>query len=150
MSDLPATDRRVAADAGQEEGTTYLRSPDAKACRTSRRQRSTVITLLLAGALVVALGGAQAQAAPKGVVDIFGSAGTGAGQFNTPRGVAVNESTGHLYVVDSLNHRVQQFDLFGTFVRAWVRAGRVSPGRAPASSRPRRGSPSTRTAVLST
>jgi hypothetical protein len=46
MSDLPATDRRVAADGGHEERTTHLRRPDAKACRTPRRQRSTVITLL--------------------------------------------------------------------------------------------------------
>jgi ribosomal protein S14 len=96
-----------------------MRSPVETACRTSRRQRSTVIALLLAGALVLALGGAQAQAAPKGVVDFFGEAGTGAGQFSTPRGVAVNESTGHLYVVDSSNHRVQEFDVFSNFVRAW-------------------------------
>jgi DNA-binding beta-propeller fold protein YncE len=96
-----------------------MRSPVAKASRTSRRQRSTVSTVLLACALVLALGGAQAQAAPKGVVSFFGGAGTGAGQFSTPRGVAVNQSTGHLYVVDSGNHRVQEFDVFGTFVRAW-------------------------------
>ncbi len=96
-----------------------MRSPVAMASRRSRRQRSTLATLLLACALVLALGGAQAQAAPKGVVGFFGEAGTGAGQFNTPRGVATNESTGHLYVVDSSNHRVQQFDAFGTFVRAW-------------------------------
>jgi hypothetical protein len=102
-----------------EERIAQMRSPVAKACRRSRRQRSTVITLLLAGALVLALGGAQAQAAPKGVVDFFGEAGTGAGQFSTPAGVAANESTGHLYVVDSFNQRVQEFDVFGTFVRAW-------------------------------
>ena len=96
-----------------------MRSPVAKASHTSRHQRSALATLLLACALVLALGGPQAQAAPKGVVDYFGEAGTGAGQFNTPRGVAANGSTGHLYVVDSSNHRVQEFDAFGTFVRAW-------------------------------
>jgi hypothetical protein len=96
-----------------------MRSPVAKPCRTSRRRRATLITLLLACSLVLALGGAHAQAAPKGVVDYFGEAGSGAGQFSTPRGVAVNESTGHVYVVDSNNQRVQEFDLFGTFVRAW-------------------------------
>ena len=96
-----------------------MRSPVAKACRTSRRQRSTVITLLLACALVLALGGAQAQAAPKGVVGFFGEPGTGAGQFGNPRGVAVNESTGHPYVVDNQRNRIQQFDVFGNFVRTW-------------------------------
>jgi len=96
-----------------------MRSPVAMASRRPRRQRSTLASLLLACALVLALGGAQAHAAPKGVVDFFGEAGTGAGQFSTPRGVAANESTGHLYVVDSSNHRVQEFDALGTFVRAW-------------------------------
>jgi ribosomal protein S14 len=96
-----------------------MRSPVAKASRTSQRRRSALATLLLACALVLALGGAQAQAAPKGVVDILGEEGSGAGQFENPRGVAVNESSGHLYVVDSANHRVQQFDVFGNFVRAW-------------------------------
>jgi NHL repeat len=87
-----------------------MRSRVARTCRTS---------LLVAWALVLVLGSAQAHAAPKGVVDFFGAAGTGAGQFTTPRGVAANESTGDLYVVDSLNHRVQQFDLLGNFVRTW-------------------------------
>jgi hypothetical protein len=98
-----------------------MRSPVAKACRTYRRERSTATALLLAGALVLALGAAQAQAAPKGVVSFFGEAGTGAGQFSTPRGVAANESTGHLYVVDSLNNRIQEFDALGNFVRTWGR-----------------------------
>jgi hypothetical protein len=97
-----------------------MRSPLAKPSRTSQRQRWALATLLLACALVLALGGAQAQAAPKGVVAIFGSAGTQGAQFNTPRGVAVRESNGHIYVVDSANHRVQRFDAMG-FVSAWGR-----------------------------
>jgi NHL repeat-containing protein len=96
-----------------------MRSPVAKASRLFRRQRSTLITLLLTCALVLALGGAQAQAAPKGSVDFIGEGGSGAGQFSTPRGVAVEESTGHLYVVDSGNHRVQEFNELGMFERTW-------------------------------
>jgi NHL repeat len=96
-----------------------MSSPVAKTCRMSRRQRSTMITLLLAGALVLAFGGAQAQAAPKGVVGFVGQPGTGAGQFTNPRGIAVNESTGHLYVADSTVHRIQEFDALGNFVRTW-------------------------------
>jgi DNA-binding beta-propeller fold protein YncE len=75
--------------------------------------------LVLTCALVLAFGSVQAQAAPKGVVDFFGSAGTGAEQFATPTGMAVNQATGDLYVVDSGNNRVQQFDAMGNFVRAW-------------------------------
>ena len=75
--------------------------------------------LLLACALVLALGAAQAQAAPKGVVGFFGSSGAGAGQFSTPAGMAVNQSNGDLYVIDSVNNRVQQFGPARNFVRAW-------------------------------
>jgi len=38
----------------------------------------------------------------------FGSAGTEAGQFYAPHGLAF-DSRGHLYVVDAFNHRVQKF-----------------------------------------
>jgi NHL repeat len=80
---------------------------------------SAVRALLLACALVLAVGGAQAQAAPKSVFHHFGSAGSGAGQFTTPTGVAVNETTGDVYVVDSGHHRIQRFDHDGDFELAW-------------------------------
>jgi NHL repeat len=58
-----------------------------------------------------------AQAAPKGVVNQFGSTGSGPGQFGTasPRGVAVNQASGDVYVVDGGNHRVQRFSADGVF-----------------------------------
>jgi hypothetical protein len=96
-----------------------MRSPVAKASHPIRRQRSTLITLLLACAVVLAFGGSQTLAAPKGSVRFIGEAGSGAGQFSTPRGVAVRQLTGHVYVVDSGNHRVQEFDELGMFVRTW-------------------------------
>lgn len=49
----------------------------------------------------------------------FASSGTGAGEFDDPTGLAVNQSTGHVYVMDRDNRRVQEFDLDGQFVRAW-------------------------------
>jgi DNA-binding beta-propeller fold protein YncE len=39
----------------------------------------------------------------------FGQAGSGSGQFNGPTGVAVDEKTGDLYVVDAGNERVEIF-----------------------------------------
>ncbi|MBX3071405.1 MAG: hypothetical protein KF883_12950 [Thermomicrobiales bacterium] len=45
--------------------------------------------------------------------------GAGRGQFNQPRGVAINTGDGTIYVVDSANGRVQKFDAFGSFVGAW-------------------------------
>ncbi|MFA6098698.1 MAG: C1 family peptidase [Patescibacteria group bacterium] len=46
----------------------------------------------------------------------FGSAGTGAGQFNRPRGIAIN--AGAIFVVD-INRKVQVFKLDGTYAYGW-------------------------------
>ena len=47
----------------------------------------------------------------------FGSWGTGAGQFEEPSGIAVNQGTGNVYVGESQNHRVQEFTENGEFIR---------------------------------
>ncbi|NIP86573.1 MAG: 6-bladed beta-propeller, partial [Planctomycetales bacterium] len=57
----------------------------------------------------------------------FGNAGTGNGQFTTPRAVAVGPD-GLLYVADSGNNRIQVLDPEGNFVRAWGSAG-SGPGQ---------------------
>ncbi len=54
-------------------------------------------------------------------------AGTEGGQFNAPRGIDVADD-GTTYVVDAGNHRVQVFDPFGDFVRAFGRQG-AEPGQ---------------------
>jgi hypothetical protein len=48
-----------------------------------------------------------------------GSAGPAAGMFDVPAGIAVNSTSGHVYVRDYANLRVQEFDADGGFVRAW-------------------------------
>lgn len=48
----------------------------------------------------------------------IGTHGTGAGQFDAPGGVAVNESTGDVYVADTDNNRIQRFAADGTFISA--------------------------------
>jgi DNA-binding beta-propeller fold protein YncE len=47
-----------------------------------------------------------------------GSDGDGIGQFDRPRGVAV-EMSGGVCVVDSGNHRIQKFDSSGTYLNQW-------------------------------
>lgn len=51
-------------------------------------------------------------------VAAWGSSGTGSGQFNTPRNVAIGPD-GSIYVLDSGNARVQKFTADGTWVTAW-------------------------------
>lgn len=52
-----------------------------------------------------------------------GLAGSGPGQLDGPRGVAVDEAGG-IYVTDEYNHRVQKFDSEGNFV--WMVGGGVN------------------------
>ena len=50
--------------------------------------------------------------------EAFGSQGSGAGQMERPRGMA-RDSKGHLWVADTNNHRVEEFNEAGTFVKAF-------------------------------
>ncbi|MBN8478329.1 MAG: 6-bladed beta-propeller [Burkholderiales bacterium] len=53
----------------------------------------------------------------------FGSRGTGPGEFNLPRDVAISP-TGEIYVVDGGNFRVGVFDAQGRFLREFGSVGR--------------------------
>ncbi len=52
--------------------------------------------------------------------------GTGDGQVNEPRGIAVSDDGETIYVVDSLNARVQSFDIDGNFLSSWGGANSAS------------------------
>src|SRR5262249_16810811 len=52
-------------------------------------------------------------------LDSFGSPGSGAGQFQTPVGMAIQVPNGAVYVADSGNARVQKFNSNNKFVAAW-------------------------------
>lgn len=60
------------------------------------------------------------------IITMFGSYGTGNGQFQWPRRNTINNN--ELYVCDSVNHRIQIFDLNGTFKRKWGEYG-TTPGK---------------------
>jgi hypothetical protein len=49
----------------------------------------------------------------------FAGGGSADGQLSEPQGVAVNESSGDVYVADRGNHRVERFTSNGVFVAAW-------------------------------
>jgi NHL repeat len=93
------------------------------------------LPVVLALTLVLVLGiGISLALAGKGIESWFGQQGSAAGQFQTPRdvavynGTAVNPGTRHIYVVDDNNHRIQQFDSNGVFIRTW--GGGVDDGTA--------------------
>lgn len=67
----------------------------------------------LAGALAsLLIFGEQALASGSS----FGSKGSGDGQFNEPTGVAINETSGDVYVVDKGNDRVEIFSSSGAYI----------------------------------
>ncbi len=49
----------------------------------------------------------------------FGGAGAGAGQLSEPAGVAVDEASGDVYVVDRGNDRIDRFGPNGEYIAAW-------------------------------
>ncbi len=77
---------------------------------------------LLASVLVLAF---PVSAAAFGSLSSFGSFGSGAGQLDAPRGVAIG-ADGTAYVAEIENHRVSVFAADGSFVRAMGR--NVRPG----------------------
>src|SRR6266487_2065941 len=51
---------------------------------------------------------------------VWGSKGSGDGQFNDPTSVAVDSTSGKVYVADPINKRIQVFDQNGKFATKWV------------------------------
>jgi len=81
--------------------------------------------LLCAVAGLLAFSGTPAQAGEVHVYNSsFGAPGSGAGQFEDPSDIAVNDATtgpnaGDVYVVDRGNNRIDEFKENGEFIRAW-------------------------------
>jgi DNA-binding beta-propeller fold protein YncE len=53
--------------------------------------------------------------------------------MNIPRGIAVNQTTGNIYVADSSNNRVDEFNASGNFIRAWGQDVIIASGPPPNS-----------------
>lgn len=92
----------------------------AKASTTGSNLRRTGVTrfaflCLSLALLLAALFAASAQAAPVTIAEW----GQGAGRVNLPQGVAVDQSSGDLYVAERNNFRVSKFDSGGKFLLAF-------------------------------
>src|SRR6266542_2750340 len=68
---------------------------------------------------LLAAGSAPAQAQAPAFLFAFGSAGTAAGQFQLPHGLAIAPD-GSIYVGDTANNRVQKFGPSGNYVAQWA------------------------------
>lgn len=101
----------------QEQIDTLRSASKAQSVPTPRR----LIPPMLAGvifAIAVALA-TVANADTKGIAVWFGSPGSAGGQLEEPKSVAVNPSTGDVYVADPGSNRVQRFGADGAFERIW-------------------------------
>jgi phosphodiesterase/alkaline phosphatase D-like protein len=75
----------------------------------------SILAALLVSLCALALAATPALAGEGyGVTTTFGTAGAGNGEFSGPAGVAVNQSSEDVYVVDKGNNRVEYFNSTGT------------------------------------
>jgi DNA-binding beta-propeller fold protein YncE len=75
--------------------------------------------LLVALLCVLSCGALTAAPAASALPASFGGEGTGAGEMVEPRGIAVEQESGDVYVADEANNRIDKFGPEGEFLLAW-------------------------------
>jgi DNA-binding beta-propeller fold protein YncE len=96
----------------------------SKECNMRRhRHRQIFSTILVVLSALCALLPAAATAvelpSPLWQVPEDGDPGTGAGRIDNPWGIAADPTTGHVYVSDLANNRIDEFTSWGGFVKAF-------------------------------
>ncbi|HEV7493046.1 hypothetical protein [Baekduia sp.] len=91
---------------------------DAHAPNRGRRGLVAAAVTIIVG---LGLAASPALAASQVFLTGFGSSGSGAGQLSNPQDVAVDESTGDIYVADAGNFRIDKFSAIGNFILAFGR-----------------------------
>jgi hypothetical protein len=88
--------------------------------RTSRGSLAALGVLLTALCLAAPPAGAAA-ALPELLWQTpeDGKSGAGAGRVNAPTSIAVDPDNGHLFLADAGNARIDEFDAWGQFIKAW-------------------------------
>jgi hypothetical protein len=84
-----------------------------KGCSRSPSPRLLAVVVTLLGLMALPVGSAAALPAS------FALEGTGAGEFVEPRGIAVDQESGDVFVADSGNNRIDEFGPEGEFLLAW-------------------------------
>jgi hypothetical protein len=111
--------REAAGRGAQGQGEQYVkRHAKASTAGSTQGGAARIASLAFAAALLALL----VFAIPAGAAEVhqfktsFGASGSGSGQFSNNKGIAIDQSDGSVYVVDSGNYRVQKFDAAGNFV----------------------------------
>jgi hypothetical protein len=94
---------------------------DATDRKAPRRRGGAFSALALASLAALALFAlpAPAQAAAPSQFWQKCPTGSAAGECSIPRGIAADPDTGHIFVADQSNNRIQEFTVWGEFVRTW-------------------------------
>jgi DNA-binding beta-propeller fold protein YncE len=53
----------------------------------------------------------------------WGTPGSGDGQFSSPAGIAIDSTSGNIFIADRANDRIQVFDSNGNFITKWGSRG---------------------------
>jgi hypothetical protein len=106
--------RAIFVGLGGLGGTTNVRGRGAGMMRAAHGWALVASCAFASGLLIVAGPALATKEYVPGPT--FGSEGSGNGQFKEPIGVAVNDATGNVYVVDKGNNRVEEFTSTGTYV----------------------------------
>jgi serine/threonine protein kinase/DNA-binding beta-propeller fold protein YncE len=88
---------------------------------------STVVALLILIALVQLTSGGSGKKPPAAAPRIWGTQGSGPGQFNGPSGAGIGRGN-TVWVADKGNHRIEQFSSQGRFLQQWGTEG-IGPGQ---------------------
>jgi DNA-binding beta-propeller fold protein YncE len=84
----------------------------------ARRRHGRLLTAALLALLAAAFVPAGAKAAPPQLAQ-FCPTGSAGGQCNVPGGIAVDPTSGDVYVADQVNYRINRFSPWGQFLRTW-------------------------------
>jgi DNA-binding beta-propeller fold protein YncE len=87
--------------------------------RSGRRHGAQALSATLASVFLLAAFASSAQAEVPPPLWKKCPTGSGAGQCDIPRGVAVDPATGHVYVANQNNSRIEELTPWGAFVKAW-------------------------------
>jgi len=87
-----------------------------------RLPRALRACLLAVGLILASTPRPASAVSPPPFITMWGTLGSGNGQFNDPAGVAV-DGAGFVYVADTGNNRVQKFTTGGVYVSQWGGAG---------------------------